>query len=346
MKSPNVLTGSLAAERGGLSRSAAPIAVLVFLSPVLAELLTGIVRLSNLWLLIPEMAVYGSAAVIIREVVRRLRGGWGMMLVLGLAYAVAEECVILQTSLTPQFFPPHSFGLVAGVQWIYLVALTWYESVYAIVLPITLVEMLFPKQRESLWLSRGGLWIAGGIFVFASIGVFELWHRVGLQKYGPSTYQVPLSYVLAALAVIAVLIALALVLPRGAVDASRARRRALSPWLVGILAFGFGLAWFVIIALPYLPPETFQGGSPAVPIVVALGWLALGLFIFRRVSSGVGWGDRHRLAVIFGMSLGSMLGGTLLVMAFGPLDILGKFGFDVVAIVLFILFALRLPRTG
>src|SRR5512146_1714253 len=230
MKSPNLLTGNPSLQWRGFRESAAPVAALVFLSPVLAELLTGILRLSNLWLLIPEMAVYGSAALIIREVVRRLRGGWGTMLVLGLAYAVAEECVILQTSLTPQFFPPHSFGLVAGVQWIYLAALTWYESVYAIVLPITLVEMLFPKQRESLWLSKRGLWIAGGIFVLASTGVFELWHRVGLQKYGQSTYQVPLSYVLAALGVIALLIALALVLPRGAVPAEQAKRHVPSPW--------------------------------------------------------------------------------------------------------------------
>ena len=52
------------------------------------------------------------------------------------------------------------------------------------------------------------------------------------------------------------------------------------------------------------------------------------LFILSRVSSAAGWGDRHRLALIFGMSLAGMLGGTLLVVAFGPLDRLGKFGFD------------------
>jgi hypothetical protein len=344
MKSPNILTGNPPLEWRGLRRSAAPVATLVFLSPVLAELLTGILRLSNLWLLLPEMAVYGTAAVIIREVVRRLRGGWRMLLVLGLAYAVAEECVILQTSLTPQFFPTNSFGLVAGVQWIYLAALVWYESVYAIVLPITLVEMLFPQQRHELWLSKRGLWIAGGIFVLASAGVYELWHRVGLQKYGPSSYHVPPTYVLAALVVIAVLVGMALLLPRGAV-AAQSRRGARSPWLVGVMALGFGLAWFVLIALPYLPPEPFRGVSPAAPIAVGLAWLALGLFILSRVSRGAGWSDRHRLAVIFGMSLASMLGGTLLVLAFGPLDILGKFGFDLVAILLFIWLAVRLPRT-
>jgi len=50
---------------------AAPVAVLIFLSPVLTELLAGIVTISRLWLLIPEMAVYGGAALMIREVARR-----------------------------------------------------------------------------------------------------------------------------------------------------------------------------------------------------------------------------------------------------------------------------------
>src|SRR5947208_7121456 len=86
-------------------RTTAPLVVLIFLSPVLTEVLAGIVRVTTLWLLVPEMAVYGLAAVLIREVVRRMHRGWGTILVLGIAYALAEECVILQTSLTPQFFP-------------------------------------------------------------------------------------------------------------------------------------------------------------------------------------------------------------------------------------------------
>ncbi len=68
----------------------------------------------------------------IREVVRRQKRGWGSILVLGIAYALAEECIILQTSLTPQFFPPAhtgNFGWAFGVHWIYLVAMLWYESV-------------------------------------------------------------------------------------------------------------------------------------------------------------------------------------------------------------------------
>src|SRR5262245_36369759 len=69
-------------------RAAAPVAMLVFISPVLTELLAGIVTISRLWLLIPEMAVYGGAALMIREVTRRQGRGWGTILLLGVAFAV------------------------------------------------------------------------------------------------------------------------------------------------------------------------------------------------------------------------------------------------------------------
>ena len=71
-------------------RAAAPVAALVFLSPVLTELLAGIVPISRLWLLIPEMAVYGGAALMIREVTRRQGRGWGSILLLGVAFALAR----------------------------------------------------------------------------------------------------------------------------------------------------------------------------------------------------------------------------------------------------------------
>ena len=94
-----------------------PIVTLIFISPILAELLMGIVHLSNLWLLVPEMSVYGTAALLVREVTRRKRRSWDTMLLLGIAFAIVEECVILQTSLTPQFFPPafeENFGWAFG----------------------------------------------------------------------------------------------------------------------------------------------------------------------------------------------------------------------------------------
>jgi MFS family permease len=328
-------------------KNLAPIVVLIFLSPVIAELLTGTVHLTNLWLLVPEMGVYGFAALMIREVVRRKGRGWGTILLLGIAFAIAEECVILQTSLTPQFFPPDfekSFGWANGVQWVYLLAIVWYESVYAIVLPIYLTEMLFPSKRDLLWLSRRGLVISGVILLLASIGVWQLWSRVGLQKFGPSTYQVPPFYIVAALVVIVVLVTVTLAFRQVTKHPEKNIRRAPVPWLVGLLAFGFGLLWFLMIGLAFIPTATFKGASPVVPMIIGLAWIGVGLFVVSRISTALNWQDRHRLALIFGASIASMLGGTLEVLADVPIDIVGKFVVDLIAIGLFIWFAVRVHK--
>ncbi|MEJ2598861.1 MAG: hypothetical protein P8Z00_11045 [Anaerolineales bacterium] len=324
-----------------------PIAVLIFLSPVLAELLMGVVHLSNLWLLVPEMSVYGTAALLIREVSRRRGRGWGTLLLLGIAFAIAEECVILQTSLTPQFFPPAfeaNFGWAHGVQWIYLTAMLWYESVYAIVLPIYLTEMLFPARRNEPWMSENGLAVTAAIFVLASIGVWQLWSRVGLQRYGPNSYQVPPLYIVTALVAIAVIVGGTLLVKKRRRYSQKADRRAPRPWLVWLLAFGFSLVWFFMIVLAYLPAASLNGMPPLIPIGAGLVWIGIGLLVVRRISSAANWSDRQRLALIFGASVASMLGGTLVVLANSPIDILSKFVFDLIAIVLFIRFAARLHR--
>ncbi|MGO8947009.1 MAG: hypothetical protein ACLQUY_04970 [Ktedonobacterales bacterium] len=317
-------------------RRVAPIATLIFLSPVLTELLMGIVHITNLWLLVPEMAVYGVAALLIREAVRRQHRGWGMILLLGMAYALAEECVILQTSLTPQFFTAgtSSFGWAFGVQWIYLVAMLGYESVYAIVLPIALTELLFPDQRAVPWLSRRGIGIAIVVFILSSVGVWWLWSHVGLQRYGSSTYHIPPLNVGLALLVIGVVVSATLGLRLPTRSVQQAIRRAWSPWLLGSIAFTFALIWWILVVFAYLPASSLPAFSPLIPIGIGLAWAGLALLVVRYLSTARGWQDRHQLALIFGAVLASMVGGVLVILADSPLDILGKLVFDLIAIVL------------
>ncbi|HEY7021389.1 MAG TPA: hypothetical protein VH349_09755 [Ktedonobacterales bacterium] len=328
-------------------RAAAPVAVLIVLSPVLTELLAGIVTISRLWLLIPEMAVYGGAALMIREVTRRQGRGWGTILLLGVAFAVLEECVILQTSLTPQFFPAgtDSFGWAFGVQWSYFVAMLGYESVYAIVLPIALTEILFPARRNEPWLSLRGLAITAVIFALASVGVWWLWSHVGVARYSGAVTISPLNVILGA--VIALMLAggtLALRRnPRPSAGAARpGRRRAWWPWMLWLIAFIFGLFWWILVVLAYLPANVASGGSLLVPIIFGAVWGLLAYVTIRWLSGATNWQDRHRLALIFGASVASMLAGTLSVLAGGPIDLIGKLALDLVAIVLFAVLAWRL----
>jgi hypothetical protein len=116
-------------------------------------------------------------------------------------------------------------------------------------------------------------------------------------------------------------------------------RRAPAPWLVGVLAFGFGLAWFLLIGMAFVPAASFQSASPLVPIGFGLAWVGLGLAIVRWISTAAGWGDRQRLALIFGALLASMLGGVLEMLTAAPIDIIGKTVIDLAAIVLLARFA-------
>jgi len=79
-----------------------------------------------------------------------------------------------------------------------------------------------------------------------------------------------------------------------------------------------------------------------IPIGIALVWACLTLFVVRYLSTGRGWQDRHRLALIFGAVLASMLGGILVILRVSLVDQIGKLIFDLIAIVLFVLLARRL----
>ena len=92
-----------AASSSGQSRfkRITPAMTLLVLAPVVAEVLSGATRISYLFVLIPEIMVWGSGALMIREIVLRWRGGWTSMLLLGLALSVAEKFIIQQTSIAP-----------------------------------------------------------------------------------------------------------------------------------------------------------------------------------------------------------------------------------------------------
>jgi hypothetical protein len=126
------------------------------------------------------------------------------------------------------------------------------------------------------------------------------------------------------------------------------RRRAWWPWALWLIAFFFGLFWWILVILAYLPASIAAGGSPLIPIIFGVVWGLFAYVAIRWLSGAAGWQDRHRLALIFGASAASMLAGTLVVLAGEPIDILGKLALDLAAIVLFGVLAwhLRGGRVG
>src|SRR5215467_3119869 len=89
------------AERIPLWRRAAPGLVLMVLAPLVAEVLPGATRFSSIFVFPIELCVWGVGALLIRYAVRLQQLGWLNMLFLAVALAIAEECLIQQTSLAP-----------------------------------------------------------------------------------------------------------------------------------------------------------------------------------------------------------------------------------------------------
>ena len=159
-----------------------PVITLFFMSPIVVELLFGSTYVTIISSLLPETGFYGGAALIIRYIARRQNRGWFSILLLGMAFAVFEEFLIVQTSISPVLFPGTSlssiYGRVLGVNWVYFLWAVGYESVWGIVLPISLTEIIFPAQRKEQWLSKRGLVIVAVIFVFSSIISWYIWTHV------------------------------------------------------------------------------------------------------------------------------------------------------------------------
>jgi hypothetical protein len=323
-----------------------PVITLLLLAPVIAEVLFGVTRITTLFVLIPQIGAWGCGALIIRYLVRRRRQGWTAILLLGTALAVAEECLIQQTSLAPLVGvdPEHVYGRAVGVNWVYLLWALGYESIWAVVLPIQLTELIFPGRRDDPWVGKRGLVIATVAFVLASFVAWYSWTQVAVPMYfhGP-VYWPPVASLLMAVAAIALLMLAALRARAPSGHGGPAARSAPHPWLAGVTAFMLGLPWSALVLIGY-------GAVPAlpvaVPIVSGLALACAAFLLIRHWSSSAAWQDVHRLALVFGALVGNMLAGFAVMRAGGvlPVDLVGKIVLNVIAVLLMVRLASRIRQ--
>jgi len=289
-------------KRGFLAR-VAPALLLAFLAPLLAEVLPGATRLRALFIFPIEMCVWGIGAVLIREIVRRRGLGWPSLLLLGLILALAEECLIQQTSLAPLVIQIKGevYARAFGVNYVYLLWALAYEAVYVVLLPVLLAELLFPARRHEGWLSRGGLIVSLVLFAIGCALAWFSWTRMArVHVFHQPIYDPPLLALALALAAMALLAWLALG------PARKWRARALPVPPLGLLAFLGGLwavLWYTLCLLafgiaPRFPPATAVGGGLLVSLVA--------LALLPRFAAHPGWGDRQRHALLLGTMTGSM----------------------------------------
>jgi len=216
------------------ARRVAPAVGLFFLAPLVGEYLLGNVSIVEIWALPVLALLYGSGAILIREVARRTGRGWPTMLVLGLAYGLIEAGLIDQTLFKP---PELTTGVVGAATYVPALGISVSDLLsfvvghagWSIGIPIAMVEALVPTRRTTPWLGRAGLAVTGALYLLGAVLIFRFMQQDSGGFLAPAPK-------LAAVAVgSAALIGFAFALgrrPRPPVD-----RPALRPWLVAAVAW-------------------------------------------------------------------------------------------------------------
>jgi hypothetical protein len=311
--------------------------VLAVLAPFTVDVLFGATTITAAIAVLAEIPSYGFAALLIRGVARRRDRGFPAVVLLGIAYALTAEFLIVQTSLAPlgPLQPYPGYGRAAGVNWPYLVWALGYESLWGIAMPIQLTELIFPLHRTSGWLGARGSAVLTILFVLGA-GVFWYnWTQLVVPKYlHLPVYLPPLVTVLCGWCVVLVLV-LGVLLLRPAQRAPRATDSgpaAPTPIAVGIVAAGGTFLWF---ALTVLWPTwgAWARAIPAfVPLLLALIPAAVACVACRAWALRAGWSDRHRLAAVSGALLSSMAVGFVTNDLSDPVNLVGKIVLNAAAI--------------
>jgi hypothetical protein len=322
-------------------RRVGPILTLLVLSPLIGEVMSGATLLSYIFVLVPEIMVWGCAALLIREAVRRWRGGWTSMLLLGLGLSVAEEFIIQQTSIAPLPWMPADavYGRVCGVNWPYFMFQLGYESVWIVLVPVLVTELIFPRRRDEPWVRTRGLLIASVVFLVGSFIAWFTWTQQAL----PNVFHVPvyhppaLTMALGLLSI--VLLTLAASAARG-IGVTRASRTPPPPWLVALAALLLGFPWYGLMAVVF--------GGWRVPLwilmIAASAWGSAAWLLIGRWTTASGWQDSHRWALGFGALLVCMSAGFLGAANWSRTDTIAKAVMNVLAVAGMVILAVRIAR--
>ena len=289
----------------------APALTLMVLAPVIAEVLSGATRLSYILALIPEILVWGGGALLIRELVRRWGGGWWSVVLLGIGLAVAEECIIQQTSLAPLPWLGNApaYGRYWGVNWLYFLYMLGYECVWVVLVPIQLTDLIFPEQRQKKWLGLRGMIVVSVLFLLGSFVAWFSWTQLARPNvFHVPKYTPPLPMVALAVVAIVLLALTAYAVRTMHTNPADPSRRSPSPWLIGLGILPLALVWYGLIVLVFAP----QPNLPVwIPMVVGVAWAIFAFLVVSRWSGAQDWWDIHRWGLVSSAILVSMAAGFL-----------------------------------
>jgi hypothetical protein len=273
-------------------RFLSPAVVLLFLSPIIGELLSGSAppaEFFNPLGFIMLAILYGGGAILVREMSYRWGKDWPALLVLGAAYGIAEEGLMCKSFFDPNWpdlGPLGSYGRWLGVNWVWALELTIYHAVFSIAIAILLVSLMFAKQRSSAWVSRRKLYVLFILWVVNAAFIFLF-----ISKYRP-----PVVQYLVTVIVTAGLCMLAWRLPHPMFISDVGDKKVAHPFWFLLTGFGGTLSLFF---LSWVLPHT--GIQPLFTMVFLIGLVVLvGWVVLRLSGAGASWSGKHQLALVSG----------------------------------------------
>ena len=327
-------SSSAVGEPHGFFRRLAPAVVLFFCAPFVAEYLLGNLAIDTLSAMVALAPLYGGGALLVREVSRRIGGGWPTILLLALAYGLVEEGLVIQT-----LFNPHYLGLSLldeafipalgiGGWWTFFVLTL--HTIWSISVPIAVVEALFSSQGARPWLGKIGLSVTTLLYL-AGAGMIYFGTR-RQDPFAASTLQ--LACVSAAILIV-VILAFS-VRKKGA----RVPGNGVVPhaWVVGCCTFVLGLA--------FMSTHAVLRGWILVALYLAIYVIAF--YLLSRWSNRAQWTPLHTLAAGGGAMMTYACTAFPQVPVFGSkgtIDLIGNTVFALIAVVMLILATKAVRRT-
>lgn len=136
-------------------------------------------------------SLYGSGALLVRELKIKWNKGYVSLFLLGVAYGIIEEGLMVKSFFDLGWMDLGILGVYGRwveVNWVWAEWLTIYHAIFSIGIPITLVELTYPDMRNERWLSNRKL---AGVTVL--LGVVTMFGCVFLTAYRPPFLQYLLS---------------------------------------------------------------------------------------------------------------------------------------------------------
>ena len=267
-----------------------PVFALFVLAPMIGELLSGSappIEFFNPVGFLLLASLYGSGAIVIRELKIRWKKGFRALLLLGAAYGILEEGLMVKSFFDPNWMDLGilgTFGRWIEVNWVWTEMLIIYHAAFSITIPIVLVELAYPERKNERWISNRSLkGFVALLVIVTAIGFFFL-----------TSYVPPLPHFIFAILAMSLLIYGAHKLPDKKEKAETKKKigKARSLWITGLAST---TAFFLIF---WLGPYVLSN-----PIIIMLLGIAL-VFGMLKFLSRFDWESQeaslNRLAVVAG----------------------------------------------